>query len=338
MTGELHIVKLFPNYLSDRESLRSFLAKHQLKFEEQIQAAYGVLDECGRLRACGCAEGSILKCFAVDPELRGQNILGQLVSHLVQNRFSAGLYHLFIVTREKNRALFANCGFTPLTQAAGVVLLDNQPDGPGIFAAPLRQPGDERRIIGALVMNCNPFTLGHRALAEFACRQCDAVYLFVVEEDRSLFSAQVRLDLVREGTADLPNIRVYPSGPYMISSATFPTYFLKEGESAAEIQSQLDISLFAQRIAPLLHITRRFAGSEPLDTTTASYNRAMSQLLPRYGIEFVEMERKERAGAVISASRVRKLLSEYGVCREVLDLVPPSTGRYLKKHFSRMSV
>lgn len=92
-------------------------------------------------------------------------------------------------------------------------------------------------------MNCNPFTKGHLALITYAARACDLLHIFVVEENRSQFPFADRLRLVREGTDHLANVIVHPSGPYMISNATFPTYFLKEGEDAAKIQSELDITL-----------------------------------------------------------------------------------------------
>ena len=187
-------------------------------------------------------------------------------------------------------------------------------------------------------MNCNPFTKGHLALITYAASRCSLLHIFVVEEDRSLFPFEVRMRLVKDGTAHLPNVRVHPSGPYMISSATFPTYFLKKGEDAARIQSELDITLFASRIAPLFHITKRFAGEEPLDPVTRDYNEAMIRLLPQYSISFIKIARTtaetpEGKPEVISASRVRKLLAETGVTEEVLQLVPPCTAQYLKNEF-----
>ena len=192
--------------------------------------------------------------------------------------------------------------------------------------------------VGCIVMNCNPFTKGHLALITYAASRCSLLHIFVVEEDRSLFPFEVRMRLVREGTAHLPNVKVHPSGPYMISSATFPTYFLKKGEDAARIQSELDITLFASRIAPLFHITKRFAGEEPLDPVTRDYNEAMIRLLPQYSISFIKIARTtaetpEGNPEVISASRVRKLLAETGVTEEVLQLVPPCTAQYLKNEF-----
>ncbi len=333
MTEEYRVVQISLQYREEREALAAFLARHGLTYEEDIQAAFGVYDETDTLVGCGCAAGRLLKCFAVEPVLRGQNALGPLVSSLIQERFSVGFYDLFVITREKNEALFTHCGLYPVVRTPELSLLENSLSGPERFAAPFLRPGDEYQTVGAVVMNCNPFTLGHLALIEYAAAQCGVLHVFVVSEDRSAFSASVRLRLVREGTAHLPNVRVHPSGNYIISSATFPTYFLKEGEDAAALQSELDVTLFAQRIASALHITKRFAGEEPLDPVTAKYNDAMRRLLPRYGIEFCEIPRVISRGQVISASRVRRLLAEKGVCEEALTLVPECTRRYLKKEW-----
>ena len=333
MTNEYRITQLDICYQRDLNRLKDFLKENGLTYESDIQAAFGILDTEDCLVACGCAAGSLLKCFAVSPDLRGQNALGLLVSHLVQERFSQGVYDLFIITRTYNRMLFSNCGFVPLAETPDLVLLENRLDGPKIFTEPLLVPGDEDKTIGCLVMNCNPFTLGHQALVEYASRQCDVVHLFVVEENRSLFSSAVRLQLAQEGTAHLSNVRVHLSGPYMISSSTFPTYFLKKHENAAKLQSELDITLFAQQIAPRLHIGLRFAGEEPLDPVTAEYNDTMRRLLPQYGVQFCEMPRIKSGDAVISASRVRQILREKGMCDDLLSLVPESTARRLKTSF-----
>ena len=333
MTEEYRVAQIPLRYQEDRENLIEFLARHGLTFEQDIQTAFGVFDETDALAACGCAADSLLKCFAVEPELRGRNALGLLVSSLIQERFSAGFYDLFVITRQKNEALFASCGLYPVVRTPELVLLENQQNGPMNFAASLIRPGDERLQAGAIVMNCNPFTLGHRALIEYAAQQCGVLHIFAVSEDRSAFPTDIRIRLVREGTADLPNVRVHLSGNYIISSATFPTYFLKKGEDAAALQSELDISLFAQRIAPELHITKRFAGQEPLDIVTAKYNDAMRHILPQYGIEFCEIPRLSQGNTVISASRVRQLLHKKGVCEEALALVPEVTQRYLETEF-----
>lgn len=344
MNDVLTIHEISLGFSHDRQMLIDFLAKHHLTFEDDIEVAFGVFDSDENLTGCGCGAGNLLKCFAVDESLRGQNALGSLVSRLVDNRFQNGHYDLFVMTRPKNKTLFTSCGFYPLAETDSVLMLENKKNGLEKFYKRMIPSGAELSPhsltggVGCIVMNCNPFTKGHQALINHAAAHCDLLHIFVVQENRSAFPFDVRLRLVKEGTAHLPNVRVYPSGPYMISSATFPTYFLKEGEDAAAIQSALDITLFASRIAPIFGITKRFAGEEPLDPVTGKYNQAMMDLLPNHGITFIKIDRvmaedSNGSNEVISASRVRKLLKEQGVCDEVLSLVPSCTAEYLKNEF-----
>ena len=348
MTDEYRVREISLGFSQGKSMLADFLSGHHLRFEDDIEAAYGVFDEKESLLGCGCCAGSLLKCFAVDEALRGQNVLGSLISRLVENRFAAGHYDLFVITRPKNKSLFSSCGFYALAETADVLMLENKKNGPDRFYSrfssedPPRPSHTLKEGVGCIVMNCSPFTKGHLGLITFAASRCSLLHIFVVEENRSAFPFEVRFKLVQEGTAHLPNVKVHPSGPYMISSATFPTYFLKEGEDAARIQSELDITLFASRIAPIFHITKRFAGEEPFDPITRKYNEAMIRILPQYSVSFLKIDRITSAGPggkpeAISASRVRKLLSESGVTDEVLALVPPCTARYLKQEFEGMS-
>jgi len=184
--------------------------------------------------------------------------------------------------------------------------------------------------IGSIVMNCNPFTLGHRYLIEWAANQVKHLYIFAVEEDKSIFPFADRFELIKKGTADLPNVTVLPSGKFIISSITFQDYFNKAELQDRTVDPSMDISLFGKEIAPVLNIKVRFAGEEPLDKVTKQYNDTMRQILPDYGIEFVEIPRKEFNGEAISASRVRKLLEEKKF-DEIEKLVPATTLEYLLK-------
>lgn len=338
MTEDFTIHEISLTFPHDKNALIHFLESHRLAFEEDIEAAFGIFDSEETLVGCGCCAGNLLKCFAVDESLRGQNALGSLVSRLVENRFEAGLYDLFVITRPHNKELFTACGFYPLSETGTVLMMENKKNGLDRFYSRFLSDSDNQSDVGCIVMNCNPFTKGHLALITYAAARCSLLHIFVVEENRSAFPFDVRFRLVTEGTRDFPNVRVHPSGPYMISSATFPTYFLKEGEDAARIQSELDITLFASRIAPILHIRKRFAGDEPFDPVTRQYNEAMETILPGHGISFMKIARvsaETEAGKdeAISASRVRRLLMEGGVTDQALDLVPPCTASYLKNEF-----
>ncbi|MDR0283296.1 MAG: hypothetical protein LBI33_00165 [Propionibacteriaceae bacterium] len=193
-----------------------------------------------------------------------------------------------------------------------------------------RQPGGGR--IGSIVMNCNPFTFGHRYLVEYASAHADRVYLFVVEEDLSVFPFVDRFALIQAGTADLTNVTVLPSGQFVVSGLTFPEYFSRSDNPQAIIDPTKDILLFADHVAPRLGITVRFAGEEPLDLVTRQYIAAQTRLLPAHGIEHEVIPRKETAGAPISASRVRALLAT-GDFDEIAKIVPPTTLSYLRERY-----
>ena len=191
----------------------------------------------------------------------------------------------------------------------------------------------EMPVIGSVVMNCNPFTLGHEYLIESACKQVDFLYIFVVEENKSYFSFEDRIDLVKKGVAHLKNVKVIPSGKFIISSLTFSEYFDKANLAGTTIDTSLDVETFAQQIAPCLDITIRFVGEEPLDPITNQYNKSMKEILPKYGIQLKEIARKESGESVISASRVRKYIEEKN-WNEIKKLVPNTTYDFLIDKYS----
>ena len=186
--------------------------------------------------------------------------------------------------------------------------------------------------IGSIVMNCNPFTLGHRYLIETALKSVEYLVIFVVEEDKSFFPFKDRFELIKQGVADLKNVIVIPSGKFIISALTFPGYFYKENDNSAIIDSSSDIDIFGKYIAPTLNITKRFVGEEPIDKITKQYNDSMKERLPLYGVECIEIKRKEEGKNVISASIVRKYLKEKNF-EEIKKIVPESTYNYLKERF-----
>lgn len=185
---------------------------------------------------------------------------------------------------------------------------------------------------GAIVMNCNPFTKGHRYLIEEAKKQVDVLYIFVVEEDKSFFKFDDRMKMVKLGVSDIDNVIVIPSGHYIISTQTLPGYFEKEKKPYADFDATEDLELFAGVIAKEMDISIRFAGEEPNDPFTRHYNLEMKRILPQYGIDFCEIKRIEKYGDVISASRVRKYMKE-NKYDKIKQLVIPKIYDYLEKYY-----
>ena len=165
--------------------------------------------------------------------------------------------------------------------------------------------------VGSIVMNCNPFTKGYRYLIEQALNSVDFLIIFIVEEDKSVFSFAERFAMVKQGTMDLHNLMVVPSGPFILSQMSFPEYFVKETGRDMKAHTEQDIILFAKKIAPPLGIKCRFVGEEPEDAVTNQYNETMKKILPEYNIEVIEIPRKKMLGTNISASLVRDSLNEF---------------------------
>ena len=310
---------------SDLKAARELIERNELTFEDGFDAMYGI-HENGELIAVGARAGNILKMLAVDPAYQGGSILGEVLTGLVSSGLAAGFDSLFVFTKPEYSTTFQALNFTLLANQEKVALLEY---GKGLrnwleSNHSLIRPG----INGAVVVNCNPFTNGHRYLLETASAQVDNLYVFVVKEDRSIFPFDVRYRLVKEGLRDLGNVQVLDTSRYIVSGATFPTYFLKKDDPVARIQMELDVTLFASQIAPFFGVTRRFVGTEPNCKLTDGYNETMKRLLPIYGIEFVVVERKLASTGVISASRVRELLA-HNELAQLAEYVPATTLAYL---------
>ena len=186
---------------------------------------------------------------------------------------------------------------------------------------------------GVVVMNCNPFTLGHRYLIEQAAKQVERLFVMVVREDCSLFAYAERKAMVEQGVAHLENVTVIDGSEYAISQATFPTYFLKRLDDAADTQMLLDLDLFRRHIAPALGATVRFVGTEPTDQLTRRYNELMHEVLT----DVREISRLEKEGNAVSASRVRKAM-EQGDMSTIRQLVPPTTLPYIIAHLATQAL
>lgn len=330
MTEDIRLKTIFLGLPDEKAAFQFFLQKHGLGWEDDLTHAVALVDHDDEIVACGASNGRLLKCFAVDENLRGNNALGKLIQDLLIYCMENGCSNPMVVTKTHNIPLFESCGFSCVAKTDVVGLLERQPGGIRRFASSLQKAADKGQTAGAIVMNANPFTKGHRYLVETAASQCDVLYLFVVEEDRSVFPFQDRLRLVREGTEDIENVRVLAGGPYLISEATFPKYFLKENDDASAIQMTLDATVFAKGIAPVLGITTRFVGTEPNCGLTSEYNRVLQTVLSEYGIGLVEIPRIMSDGEAISASKVRSLLAKGAEAEELRKLLVECTCRYLE--------
>lgn len=337
----IHTRIIDPPGADERAMLADFLAPLGLDLEDDVEVSAVVEDGLVPIATASLA-GDVIKCVGVLPEREGEGAAARAVSAVIAEAEARGRRHLFVYTRPRNRSIFQSLGFVMLASTAGaspdegVMLLENDAHAFDRWAEAIRLRLPGARAEGAVVVNCNPFTRGHRYLIERAAAACatgdapgQTLLVLVVAGDRSSFPGAVREQLVRAGTADIGNVVVASGGAYCVSGATFPAYYLKEKSQAADLQAALDAELFASRIALALGIRRRFVGTEPYCQVTAGYNRAMAEVLPRHGLELVELPRVESGGAAISASAVRAALHD-GDMERALALVPATTAAWLR--------
>ena len=348
MCDNRHYISEVPLSLNSvRRRVEAFLSANGLRLAPLDRYVVISRDEDGdEILAGGGLDGNVIKCVAVSESARSEGLMNILVSRLIALAREDGRESVKAFTKPENVGIFKSLGFSLLASAPKAVLMENGRGGlPEYerYLASLARPGRN----GAIVMNANPFTKGHRWLIEQAASQVDNLYVIVVKEDRSRFPYAERKAMIEAGCAGLDNVIVCEGSDYAISEATFPTYFLKKLDDATDTQIALDLDLFVNHIAKPLGVTVRFVGSEPEDALTHRYNELMAEILPKRldpepispvaelveahrpaGIDFIEIPRLEQNGKPISATSLRRALDK-GNLREAMEYIPETSVPYL---------
>lgn len=317
------------NLKDDREikNISTFLESLGIKLEADIDYSV-VYKENDKILASASKSNNILKCFGVDKSLQGENITSVMLTALVNKLCEEGIFHYFLFTKKEKEDIFISLGFKLLYRGELSSLLEN-----GIYSIDdkLVKMKKDFNISGensAIVLNCNPYTKGHRYLIEEASKKSKTLLLFIVQEDRSVFSFNDRLEIVKEGVKDIKNAVVIPGGEYIISSASFPTYFLKKKEEMVLSQAQIDAGIFGKYFCSEFNIKDRYVGREPLDFVTNQYNNALLEELNKFGVNLHIIERLKLGETIVSASYVRKLIKEDRIS-EAFKLLPEATINFL---------
>ena len=349
----MNILELHPTIPRQRRQIEMFLHTNGLRYDDVDYYAAIVDESSDEMIAGGGLKGSVIKCVAVADGHKGEAVANVIVSHLIAKANAEGCQCVKLYTKPDNRQLFESLSFRLIAESPNAILMETGVGGIEKYSEELRVKSEELRVkseelkndesvvsnvrkpIGVIVMNANPFTLGHRFLVEQSSELVERLYVVVVREDCSMFSYNERKAMVSQGVRDIGNVVVVDGSDYAVSAATFPTYFLKQLSDATDTQIILDLDLYRRRIAPALGATIRFFGSEPTDPLTRRYNELMHQQL---GEEHVhEIQRKQQEGSAISASRVRKAMME-GCLWDAIQLVPPTTIPYIIGHLASMAL
>ena len=355
MCDNRHYISEAPLSLNSvRRRVEAFLAANGLRLAPLDRYVVVTRDEDGdEILAGGGLDGNVIKCVAVSESARSEGLMNILVSRLIAIAREEGRESVKAFTKPENEGIFKSLGFALIASSPNAILMENGRGGlPEYrkYLESLARPGRN----GAIVMNANPFTKGHRYLVEQTASLVDNLYVIVVREDRSRFPYAERKAMIEAGCAGLDNVIVCEGSDYAISAATFPTYFLKKLDDATDTQIALDLDLFVNHIAKPLGVTVRFAGSEPEDALTRRYNELMAEILPgtsvavvrqahqpdpelvkgsalrqaRRPIDFVEIPRLEQKGKPLSATSLRRALDKGGF-KEAMEYIPVSSIPYL---------
>lgn len=329
---------IFPIVPSDRRGniqMDELLHAEGIRRDANLDYSCGMYDEEMNMIATGSCFRNTLRCMAVSSAHQGEGLMNEIVTHLVEVQFERGNTHLFLYTKCSSSEFFKSLGFYEIVHINDqIVFMENRKNGFSSYLNTLKKETEsfsscyEREKVAALVMNANPFTLGHLYLVEKAAYENELVHLFIVSEDASLVPFDVRKKLVIEGTSHLKNICYHESGSYIISSATFPSYFQRDREMVIRSHALLDLSIFI-KIADSLGIGRRYVGEEPVSIVTGIYNQIMSEELPAHNIACTTVPRKCEDNRIISASAVRQALKNNDFTA-LEKLVPQTTLDYFK--------
>lgn len=319
---------LFPikeAFLSEEMAqIDNFLRSFDLFLESNVDKTFYMERNNHIVGTISCSE-NVIKCFAVDPDLRSEGIGNTLISHMISDMFNRGIHHYSVFTKRENESMFNSLSLKTVAKTEHVALLENTLEPLNVYLASIKAQLVPNKQNAALVMNCNPMTKGHLHLITTCAKENEQVIVFLVEEDLSQFPFKHRYAIVKEATQHLSNVIVVPSSRYIISRATFPTYFLKNQESIIKEHALLDVTLFKTHFMPFLSIQKRYVGEEPYSYTTNLYNEALTTIL---GDQLTIIPRITYHEDFISASRVRSALID-GNMELVQAVVPNATYEFL---------
>lgn len=310
------------------EEIKNFLKRFNVEYDFPDKTF--VIRDNGEIIATGSASGNILKYFFAKCTYSGQGAIGIIFNTLLEYIIEMGYNSYFVFTTPNNKRIFESLGLKEVSSTNRVMLLEGGFNNYEKWITNIKSViGDKNGKRGAIVVNCNPMTLGHKYLIQKALGEVKELLIFVVEEDLSVFPFEARLNIVSREFKDDKRIKVLKGGQYIISRGTFPTYFIKRKDEMLEVYTELDAKIFGEKISKDLSIDIRFLGSEPKDVVTSQYNQSLKKILENNNIMVRIINRIESNDKPISASYVRQLLKENKI-NEAYTLLPRSTIEFLK--------
>lgn len=320
------------------DKINQFLKKNNLQnfksnIDFKIDKVFAIFSLNGnQVLATGSVSGNIIEYVAVsnEGELNRGSRFNKIMTSLLNYLASTKIFHVFVFTKIEYKNIFSSIGFSELVRGKKGLFMERGRPNILDYTEQLQKSIPISPKVASVVINANPFTLGHKYLIERASKDSDIVVVFVLSSENSLFSFEERISLVREGVEDFKNVYIVSGGDYIVSFTTFPSYFLKSSDDEARFQTEIDANIFKNWIVPSINISSRFLGEEPLSPVTLLYNKTIQEILSD-DIDIHIVKRIKKSERIISASLVRQKIAENKLS-EISELVPPSTFNFIEKN------
>ncbi len=312
--------------------IEQFLEKFFLKLDSNLTKTLYIENDKNEIIGTISCQDYIIKDLAVDQTYQNENISNLLINELLNYFRINNIYNYQVFTKPEYINVFISFGFKEIVKTDKVIMLEG---GAYFIEDKINEIKntlnnrfgylDVNSDLAAIVINGNPITNGHMYLIEEVSRLHKMVVLFVVEEDKSEFTFQERFSMAYLSTMRLGNVCVIPSSKYIVSSLTFPSYFLHSENEVTEQYSKIDALIFKNYFMKQLYIKKRYVGSE-INPKMVCYNKILEEILVK---QLTIINRLTIDGEIVSASKVRYLLKNNFV-DEALKYVPKEIALILK--------
>ena len=197
--SDYQILKVYPSDKRTNRLVSELLIKEGIRKDGNLDYTCAMFDDDMNVIATGSCFGNTMRCMAVDSSHQGEGLMNEIVTHLMEVQFARGNMHLFLYTKCNSAKFFGDLGFYEIVRVDGqIVFMENRKTGFSGYLEKLKKEtceckaytdlanadkrcltghaaaftdgsGTSAPVISALVMNANPFTLGHLLLPAIFC-------------------------------------------------------------------------------------------------------------------------------------------------------------------------
>ena len=95
----------------NRRQVDELLQAEGIRRDRNLSYTCGIFDENMRIIATGSSFGNTLRCLAVASDHRGEGLMNEIVSHLMERQMAQGNSRVFLYTKPQSARLLGDLGF-----------------------------------------------------------------------------------------------------------------------------------------------------------------------------------------------------------------------------------